>query len=447
MDPLKYLDSTINRGISPGLERTLSLMQILGHPEDKFKSIHVTGTNGKGSVCAMLESILRKSGYRTGLYTSPHLVDVKERIQVNGKKITSKSFQYWIEYIRSHAQIIEPTLTYFELLTAVAFATFAENKVELALVEVGLGGRLDSTNILPKPEISIITNVSLEHTEYLGINIRSIAKEKGGIIKQNGVCLTGANGVALEVIKRISNEKKTKLIIVNGRHSGESRNPVKKSFWLDSGFRRNDNDDKNNCEALDPWLQCNLKGYYQTKNIQMVLKATDILRELGWRIPKNKILLGLKSVKWPARFEWSRLMSNKRYYPLLIDGAHNPNAIQMLLSSIQKTTYAKKKCLLVFNCLNDKNSHKMGRLLLSGLKLSKIFIPKLKSPRTSNPNRIKKIFLSHSKKIEVSLFHSVNQVWNHIKKIKEENSFDWVLFTGSLILMGEIRSLHKNDKR
>src|SRR3989338_3456685 len=163
-----YLDRISSRGMKPGLERMEKIMDLMGHPERSFQSIHVTGTNGKGSTSAMIESILRRAGARTGLYTSPHLLDLTERIVITGKPIKWRTLASWIGKIRKSSGRLERQITYFEIVTAAAFCAFARAQVRMAVVEVGLGGRFDATNVIPSPQVAVITNVSLEHTQVLG---------------------------------------------------------------------------------------------------------------------------------------------------------------------------------------------------------------------------------------------------------------------------------------
>ena len=191
MDKLKtyeYLASLNINKMRFGLGAITQLLFNLGNPQNSFKAITIAGTNGKGSTAAMIASILQSAGYKVGLYTSPHLIDVRERIVINGKKISLKDFNRTIEYVKDR---MKRPVTYFEFLTAVAFVYFQNQKVDIAVLEVGLGGRLDATNIC-RPLVSVITNIDFDHTEYLGNTLESITREKAGIIKQNGICITGA---------------------------------------------------------------------------------------------------------------------------------------------------------------------------------------------------------------------------------------------------------------
>lgn len=381
------------------------LFKLLDHPERKIKAVHVTGTNGKGSVCSMLEMILRLSGYKTALYTSPHLLELRERIQIRGKKIALGAFDFWINSIRKTAESLEQELTLFEVLTAAAFSYFAHEKVDIAILEVGLGGRWDATNLIPRPEISIITNIALEHTDYLGQTTLGITREKCGIIKKNGVCITGLEQKSLlREMRKISREKNSKLItIVNSRTVPFS----------------------------------NLKGFYQKKNIQIVLKAVEILKKKGWIIPKRALTQGLKKVQWPCRFDWRKIKISKKEIPVLLDAAHNPAAAQGLVSSIKKTKFIKKNCLLIFNALKDKDIASMAKTMAKNIKLTTILIPELKTLRASKTLYVKKIYGRFMNESKIFTFKNFNSLMYRLQSSKNEFKFNWILITGSHYLLGE----------
>jgi len=247
------------------------LLKKLNNPEKKLKCIHVAGTNGKGSVCAMISSILQEAGYKVGMYTSPHLKRFNERIRINNKLITDKDIVKYYLRVKKHVT----DQTFFEMTTAMAFLYFKEKNVDFAVLETGLGGRLDTTNVIT-PLISIITNIGLEHTEYLGNTIEKIAQEKAGIIKENIPVVTAAEGIALATIKNASNNKNSKLIIIN--------NKIIKNY-------------KN--------IKLNLKGVFQIENAAIAAKTIEILKNNSKIIiNKKNIINGLKNAKWPGRFQF-----------------------------------------------------------------------------------------------------------------------------------------------
>ncbi len=416
-DTQKYLDSLSNHGINPGIERMRQLMGFLGNPEAKFKSVHVTGTNGKGSVCAMIESVLRQARYKTGLYTSPHLVDIRERIQVSGRMIPRAAFLRTIEEIRKKLRVLrlEREITYFEMTTAAAFLYFAQQRIDIAVVEVGLGGRWDATNVLPSPELCVITNVTLDHMEYLGDTIAEIAKEKAGVLKAGSVCLTGASGPALRIIREVSKSLGVSCVL-NGR------NPVSKNLW-------------------DPIVKFfPLEGEYQKINLKIALSAVNILRAKNWRIADSHILNGLKKVSWPARFDLRMLEK----IPALLDGAHNAAAIQTLLSSLKRKSLNKVPCLLVFNALKDKNPQPMILRLKNNLKIVRVLCPLLPTPRSSTPQSIRKAF---GGSVPFEIHDSIKSLCGGLASVTPKNDYSWILVTGSLYLAGGILGQLKNRLR
>ena len=322
MEYLKYLQSLEKFGIHLGLDRINFLLQKLGNPQFKFKSIHVAGTNGKGSTCAMMASILKEAGYKVGLYTSPHLFDYAERIKINGKDISKKKISEGIRRVRKAAEGMREKPTIFETLTAVAFWFFAKEKVDYAVVEVGMGGRLDATNVIT-PLVSVITNIDYEHTEVLGKSLSRIAREKTGIIKPGvPVVTTETKAEPIRVMKAVAEKNGSVLIAVSGKLSAVSSNLI---------------------------------GTHQKLNAACAVAA---LRLAGIKVSKTAIATGLQKVQWPARFQ---VISRK---PLtIIDGAHNPAGIEVLTKSL-KSLFPGKRFSFVIGVQKDKNA----RAMLSRLK-------------------------------------------------------------------------------
>ena len=306
---LKYLESLNVFGIKPGLERINLLMEKLNFPQKNYPTIHVTGTNGKGSVCAMLAEILKLDGYKVGLFTSPHLESYCERIRINGENISEKDFAATIETVKNCGV----TATQFEVLTAAAFEYFSQQKVDIAVIEVGLGGLYDSTNVIT-PKISIITNVALEHENILG-DLENIARNKAGIIKKNIPVVTGATGAPLKIIREVAQKNNSALY--------EVTEPAK--------------------------VKINLLGEYQKFNAAIAIQAAKVLK-----IADEKIFAGLESVQWAGRFE----MING----VIVDGAHNPHGAAALRQSLDKNFSAGKR-VWVFGALADKNFEQMINIL------------------------------------------------------------------------------------
>ncbi|OGR82782.1 MAG: hypothetical protein A2901_07545 [Elusimicrobia bacterium RIFCSPLOWO2_01_FULL_54_10] len=398
-----YLDRIASRGMNPGLARMEKLMEIMGRPEKKFKCVHITGSNGKGSTSAMLESVLRHAGIRTGMYTSPHLIDLTERITLAGRAISWKSLADWIGKIRERAGRMEKDVTYFEVVTAAAFCAFAQARVELAVVEVGLGARFDATNVLPAPEAALITNISLEHTRYLGKTVESIAWEKSHIIKPGTICVTGTSGDALKIVRTACARAGAKL------HVTTSCAP---SVW----------------KKFHP----SLTGDFQKMNLALVLKTIEVLKGRGWKIPLRAVLRGLNRAVWPGRFQWKSF----RKTPVLLDGAHNPGAMDALTASLRKSSFGSRPCRLVFNALDDKNVREMAGTLLSQIPVKDVFIPRLPTERSCNPDDIRRIFHSIRPNLPVATFSSVQGAWSSLKSSAIPGT-DWIMATGSFYTVGE----------
>jgi dihydrofolate synthase/folylpolyglutamate synthase len=338
-DPLQYLESLKGRGIQPGLGPVRRLLRRLGSPQEGCKSILVGGTNGKGSTAATLAAILQAAGYRVGLYTSPHLVDFRERIRVDGTMIPEETLRERIRRVRREDR---EGVTYFEFTTALAFLHFARCRVDVAVLEVGMGGRLDATNVV-RPELSIISNIAMDHAEYLGRRLEDIAREKAGIIKRGGVCITAARQApVLAVIGKVCREKRARLLRV-GR---EIRIRAKAGGSFD--FRGPA------LELTD--LALVLKGAHQRENTACALGALGILRGRGFTIDDGAIRRGLAAVRWAGRLE---IVAESP--PILLDGAHNPAGAAALGKALGEFTY--RKLILVLGILADKDYRGMIRRL------------------------------------------------------------------------------------
>ena len=377
MKNLDWLYSLEVFGTKLGLGPITELLIKLDNPEANLKCIHVAGTNGKGSVCSMLASILKEAGYKVGLYTSPHLKRFAERIQINGKEISEKRLDETLGKIKSQYT----NQTFFEVTTAAAFQYFKEEAVDFVVLEVGLGGRLDATNIII-PLVSIITHISLEHTHVLGKTVEEIAKEKAGIIKENVPLITLVKKPALKIIKRIAKERNSKLII-----------PKKQSFEL------------------------GLKGEFQKENASLAVKAAELLG-----VDKNIIKQGLKNTKWPGRFEF--LEKN-----ILVDCAHNPEGLISLRKEIKKIRKNYEKIIAVVGILKDKDKKTMVETIS---KFSDyIIFTRPKSDRAEDPQELRKYT---TKKREIIL--DVKKALKMAKKIS--NPKDLIVVTGSIYTVGEI---------
>ena len=338
-EALTYIHSVCWKGSRPGLERITELCQRLGDPQKKLKCIHVTGTNGKGSTCSMLDSILRAAGYKTGLFTSPYVKLFNERMQVGGQNVSDERLAYVTSLVKPHADAMEDSPTEFELITAIAFVLFALEECEIVILEAGMGGRLDSTNVIDKSVLSVITGVALEHTEYLGDTIEKIAFEKANIIKKGCPILYGGldtknDGDAYRVIKSHADTMEAPLFLVD-----YDRLTVKEST-LDGTIL----DYKAFKEIHLPLL-----GLYQPENCAKVLETVSALRSLGLAIDDTAVRNGLSAARWPARFE------KLRKAPLVLyDGAHNPDGVKMASTTLAHY-FGTQKINLLTGVMADKD--------------------------------------------------------------------------------------------
>ena len=342
-EAIEYIHSINWTFCKPGLERIGELCERLGHPEKALKFIHVAGTNGKGSFCSMTESVLRAAGYRTGLYTSPYIREFNERMQVNGENISNAELAEITEYIRPIADSMDDKPTEFELITAVAFEYFRRQKCDIVVLEAGLGGRLDSTNIIDTPILSVITGIALDHTAILGDTVEKIAAEKAGIIKRGvPVIFGGEDDTAARVIKEKAEEMGSEFIRVDYGKL-KNINATLDGTTFDYSFRTE--------------LHINLLGLYQPRNAAVVLNAVNTLNRHGFLIKEGDIRSGLEAAVWHARFE--KVCAD----PLIIfDGAHNPQGISQAVRSIKHYFGGKKVCLLT-GVLKDKDYTEISGML------------------------------------------------------------------------------------
>lgn len=342
-EAIEYIEKGIWSTTRLGLERTYELLELLGNPQKKLKIIHVAGSNGKGSTCAMLDEILRRAGYRTGLYTSPYILSFCERMRVNGEDISGERLAEVTEHVKALADSMEDHPSQFEMVTAIALQYFYESGCDIVVLEVGMGGATDSTNAIDAPEVAVITNIGLEHTEYLGDTLEKIATVKGGIIKSgcHAVCYDGAAEVS-STIAEICCEKQVPL----NQLDFSQLEPVSQSLegqdfrWKGQPYR------------------VKLTGPHQLCNAAVVLETVETLRTRGWKISETAVREGLENVSWPARMEVLQMQ------PLMIvDGGHNPQCALMLKESLHQLL-PNRKVVFLAGVLADKDYPQIFELLM-----------------------------------------------------------------------------------
>lgn len=410
---IEFLYSLEKHGIKPGLERIRALLDTLGNPQNSFRSMHVAGTNGKGSVCAMAASVLNEAGYKTGLYTSPHLLRFNERITVSGRQITHRELVEAASVTRAASRKAGlGDMTFFEFTTAMAFVHFREKKAEFAVIETGMGGRLDATN-LAIPMVSIITNIDLDHTAWLGRTIKEIAFEKAGIIKPGAPVVTGVEQKqALSVIRAKAKEAASPVYLM-GRDFHASRG--EKGLIAYSGI-------SGGLEGL----KIGLPGAHQAKNAAVALAALEVLRAGGLDISERAVRAGMRKTRWPGRFE---ILSKK---PLVIlDGAHNPAGARALEEALEGVK--KKRLILVIGMMADKE---MGGILKELVPSSSLVIATApQGERAARPDEVMELAAKYKKPV-----FAAPTVKDACKRaLFEAAPGDCVCVSGSLFTVGEAR--------
>lgn len=400
----------------PNLDNTLALCEALGNPQHQFKSVHIAGTNGKGSSSHFIASILQSSGYKTGLYTSPHLKDFRERIKINGEMIAELGV---VNFIESNKQIIEKIQpSFFELCVAMAFYHFAKEKVDIAVIEVGMGGRLDSTNVI-HPEVSLITNISFDHTQFLGNTLPLIAREKAGIIKPNTpVIISQTQAECKEVFLEIANKQNAPILFADEEYKIIK---VDHAAILTAKFEVEHQQDHYEIES-------SLTGTYQEKNLAGVLSCVDILRSKGYTISHDNLKLGIASVKEQTglRGRWDCLQKE----PLVIaDTGHNEDGIKEVLSQLHDIKY--NKLHWVWGMVNDKDPSKVFPMLPID---ATYYFCKPDIPRGLDAEECRK--LAQNYHLEGFSYESVRIAYT--TALKNAQKDDLILIGGSTFVVAEV---------
>ena len=338
---IEYIHSVFWKGSIPGLSRTFELLEKMGNPQKDLKFVHIAGTNGKGSTAAMTASILRKAGYCTGLYTSPYIYKFHERMQVDGEMIRDEELVEITEFVKPLADSMAQSPTEFELVTCIAFEFFKRRGCNIVVLEVGMGGELDSTNVIPTPEVAVITNIGLDHTDYLGSTVEEIALTKAGIFKAGGDAVVYRSTLNVEkVFESVCAQRNVKL----KKADFDSIKPI--SHGLDGQIF--------DCCGYEK-LQIPLLGAHQMKNAAVVLAIIETLTQKGWKIDKQDIYDGMRDVSWPGRFD---VVGKKPLF--IIDGGHNPQCIEALVKNIGDYL-AGKRVVALTGVLADKDYGDMYR--------------------------------------------------------------------------------------
>ena len=341
-EALAYIDGVAWFGSRPGLSRVTELLHRLGDPQNRLKFVHIAGTNGKGSCAAMLASVLKTAGYKTGLFTSPYLFRFNERMQINGREIDNDILADVVTRVSIPAEIMEDHPTEFELMTAAAMLWYAEEGCDIVVLEAGLGGRFDATNVISRPEVSVIMNIGLDHTKILGDTVEKIAAEKAGIIKAGCPCvLYQQSDSVTQVIRQRCGEVGAELHIADFSAIKTEFDSLEGQVFTYKG------------EAY----AIPLLGAHQLKNAAVVIETAETLRRRGWKLPHEDVEHGLYAVSWPARFE---VVSDGPCF--VVDGGHNPQCAQTVAENLKKYFPGCRRVLLI-GVLADKDYRSLADIL------------------------------------------------------------------------------------
>lgn len=414
-ETIEWISGFQKHGMKLGLERIRYICKKLGNPQNNYNIIHVGGTNGKGSVCNFIGSILTSAGYNVGIFTSPHLQRFSERFVINDKEISKSDVAYLTKKIKP---IVDEMIgkgkipTYFEIVTAMAFQYFSSQKVDYALIEVGLGGRFDATNIV-KPILTIITNISLDHQEILGEDISKIASEKAGIIKKDIPIITAAKDNAIKIIKNKSKEKKSNLFQVD-----------------DSRWKKIGNQDLIIHGILNEYnVKTKMMGNFQGENIAISIVAIENLQMNGVFITDDNIIKGIFNAENPGRME---IISDNPM--VLLDGAHNISGMKVLKEAIE-SDFVYNKLILIIGILEDKKIDEMLKIIIPNTDM--IITSKSDNLRSMDPSILKeKIKNIDQNKRTISIVE-IKKAIDYAKNLAKID--DIILITGSLFTVGNAR--------
>lgn len=431
-EAIDYIYDLTKYGIKLGLKNINYLLYLLGEPHKKLKIIHVAGTNGKGSTCSSISSILQSDGYKVGLYTSPHLVDFAERIKINHKPIDRKKVSELLERIKPYIEKVANTPSYnhptfFEVITSMAFLYFFEEQVDFLVLEVGLGGRLDATNVC-EPLISVITHIDYDHMDQLGNSLQEIAREKGGIIKPEGIVISSnQHEEAYNEIKKIAEEKNS-LIYSIGREINYKivKSDIKGVIFDLKGIYH---EYKN--------LHTPLLGRHQADNSATAITAIEALKIRGINITEKAIRAGLEKVKWTGRLE---IIQHKPI--LVLDGAHNPNGVKVVRDAL-KEIFSYHRLILVLAIFADKDYKKMIQIIVPNADL--IIATKTENSRATSPRIIAKEAAKYIDQNKIIVTENIPQAINCALSNSKED--DLICITGSLYTVGEAKRYFESPGR
>lgn len=416
-ETLRYFEETAIMGSRLGLERVRELLNRLGNPERQLKFVHIAGTNGKGSTAAMLASVLEQAGYRTGLYISPHLLRYNERFSINGAEVSDEALAAASQQVKLAADTMEDSPTQFELLTCVAFCIFLAAQCDIVVLEVGLGGRLDATNVIPAPEVAVITRIGLEHTEILGDTVEKIAAEKAGIVKPGGRVVLGDQTEAVRgVVAEICNRLDAHLTL----------SELASAQFLSSSLQG-----QHFAWRHYPDVELKLLGSHQLQNACTVLETLEQLRLQGWHISDDAVLDGLRKTTWPGRFECV-----STHPAFVIDGGHNRQCAEAIATALGDY-FPGKKIIFLIGVLADKDFSGIFDALLPLAKQIAAVTPD--SPRALSAQALCDRLGTEYQFTNATPCACVAEALTLVRESAQEN--DVICACGSLYMIGEVRKL------
>lgn len=411
---LEYINGVSWLGSKPGLERITELLARLGNPQSALRFVHVAGTNGKGSISAMLASVLKKAELTVGLYTSPYVNRFNERMQINCKPIEDSEVAQLVDEIKLHADAMDDHPTEFEMMTAVAFLWFSRRKCDIVVLEVGMGGRLDATNVIACPDCCVIANIGLDHTAVLGSTLEKIACEKAGIIKEGcSVVMYQQFSEVMEVIRDVCYERNAELTVPDFDDISPEFNSRDGQVFSYGG------------EAY----AIPLLGEHQLKNAATVLETVNVLRKQGWQIEHDAVEAGLYAVNWPARFE---IVHSEPWF--VVDGGHNPQCAQALSASLREY-FPDDRRVLLMGVLRDKDYVGIVKTLAPLFDAFVTVTPE--TPRALPGEKLAQLFAEYGKEVQVC--SSIEEGVRTAMDIADELE-GMVCACGSLYICGNIRA-------
>lgn len=427
-EALKYIEETHKFGIRLGLDNMTKLLDLLGNPQDNLNIIHMSGTNGKGSTCSFITSILKEAGYKVGLYTSPFLETFTERIRINGENIPEEDVARIISLIKEKIeQMVKEGYSYpteFEIVTTMAFYYYYEQNVDYVALEVGLGGRYDATNIIKSSQVSVIGSISLDHTNILGDNISKIAYEKGGIIKENGVAIVyNQSDEVKNVIKQICYDKNATYIETNFDDIDIKKSDIYSQVYDVTIFD----------ESYEN-IEIKLIGEHQINNSILALTVIKYLEgNKGLKVDDESIRKGLINTKWPGRIE--KISENPLF---IIDGAHNEDGALSLAKAIDKN-FKDRNLTLLIGMLEDKDIDSVLDILIP--KFNKVITTTPDNPRAIDSSKLKGKILRYTDNVVDK--KDIEEALNYTLESSSDN--DVIISAGSLYMIGSIRRLMTNN--